>query len=238
MNKSEYIPAQGLTRRGKLSFLPIGIPLQLEIGDVSVKMNSVSVGYMADTCLIVKYPNTGGFGSISNKLFKGNKITVRYVDNGSVFGFQSELLGVATEPVRLLFLGYPELIARHSLRATKRVGCCLPADLLIDHLKQKDFAPEAFQGGVVEDISESGCNYRMIRDFPDVPLPTILVGDEVTLSLRLPGSENEVQLRGDVRRIERDARRVGVGIHFQQIGEDKKKEILDYISTVEKFLGE
>ena len=238
MSEGEQVPVNGFTKLDKSFFLPVGIPLQIEINDVSVKMNSMSVGYLSDTCLIIKYPNTGGFGSISNKLYKGNRITVRYISNGNVFGFQSDLIGVATEPVRLLFLEYPKSVARHSLRATKRVGCYLPADLVIDHMKSEDFLPEVFQGGIVEDISESGCNYRMIKDFPDTPFPAIEVGDAVALSLRLPGSEKEFQLLGDVRRVEKDLRKASVGIQFREVTDDKKRGIIDYISTVEKFLDE
>jgi hypothetical protein len=238
MGGEEHIPVHCFTSTGKPFSLPVGIPLQLEIGDVSVKMNSMSIGYVGDKCLIVKYPNTGGFGSISNKLFKGNKITVRYVNDGSVIGFQSDLLGVAVDPVRVLFLDYPKAIARHSLRAAKRIGCCLPADLVIDHMKSEDFIPETFRGGIVEDISELGCSYRMIRDFPNVPFPTVEVGDAVTLCLQLPGTDDEVWLPGDVRRIERGARKMGVGIKFREVSEDKKKGIRDYISTVERFLSD
>lgn len=237
MSGEEHIPVHYLTSLGKPFFLPVGIPLQLEITDVSVKMNSMSIGYIADKCLIIKYPNTGGFGPISNKLFKGNKITVRYINDGSVFGFQSDLLGVATDPVRVLFLGYPHLIARHSLRAAKRVGCCLPADLAIDHMKKEDFVSEAFNGGIVEDISELGCNYCMVRDFPDTPFPAVAVGDGVTLSLRLPGADEEVLLPGDVKRVDKDVRKVSVGIQFREISEEKKKGIRDYVCTVERLLG-
>ena len=238
MSEVEHLPVHGFTRLGRSFFLPVGTPLQIEINDVSVKMSSTAVGYVAETCLIIKHPSTGGFGPVSNKLFKGNKITVRYISNGSVFGFQSELLGVANDPVRLLFLRYPKLIARHSLRKSRRVGCYLPADLVINHVTEEAPVPETFRGGIVEDISELGCNYCMIKDFPDMPFPTIEVGETVTLSLLLPGTENEVQLRGSVRRIERDVRRIGVGIQFCDITEEMKRGIVEYISAVEKFVDE
>lgn len=236
MGGEERVPVHYFATEGKQFFLPAGIPLQLEINDVSVKMNSMSVGCMDDKCLIVKYPNTGGFGPVSNKLFKGNRVTVRYVNDGSVFGFQSDLLGVATDPVRVLFLGFPKMVACHSLRAARRVGCYLPADLHIDHMRDENFLPETFRGGIVEDISELGCNYCMVKGLTDFPLPAVAVGDPVTLSLQLPGIENEVQILGDVRRVDKDVRRVGVGIKFREIDEEKKKGIRDYIATLEKFL--
>ena len=78
-----------LSKPGKSFFFPVGLPLQIEISGVSLRMSSVSVGYLAGNWLIIKYPSTGTFGSIASKLFKGNKITVRYVNEGDVFGFQS-----------------------------------------------------------------------------------------------------------------------------------------------------
>ena len=122
MSSEMHVSACGSTRSDKPFLLPPGTPLQLEIQDVSVKMNSLSVGYVAEKCLIVKYPSTGGFGPVSNKLFKGNKITVRYINDGSVFGFQSELLGVVVDPIRLLFLGPPEKIAHHFSEPTRGSG--------------------------------------------------------------------------------------------------------------------
>ncbi len=238
MSSEKHVSACGSTRSDKPFLLPPGTPLQLEIQDVSVKMNSLSVGYVAEKCLIIKYPSTGGFGPVSNKLFKGNKITVRYVNDGSVFGFQSELLGVVVDPVRLLFLGPPERIAHHSLRASKRVGCYLPAHLVVDHPQKEGFASEGFQDGIVEDISESGCNYRMLRDLPEIPLPSVEVGDGVVLLLRLPGTEHDIHLQGDVRRVDKSPREIGVGIQFRVLTEEKKKKIVDYISTVRKFQEE
>ena len=91
MAEIEQIPLDDRTTGLGMSFFPpIGTPLQIEIQDVSVKMSSTAVGYVAKKCLIITYPNTGTFGSVSNKLFKGNKVTVRYMNGGNVFGFQTE----------------------------------------------------------------------------------------------------------------------------------------------------
>ena len=41
---------QDLRKSGKPFFFPVGTSLQVEIGGVSLKMGSVSVGYLADKC--------------------------------------------------------------------------------------------------------------------------------------------------------------------------------------------
>ena len=237
MAEIEQIPLDDRTTGLGMSFFPpIGTALQIEIQDVSVKMSSMAVGYVAKKCLIITYPNTGTFGSVSNKLFKGNKVTVRYMNGGNVFGFQTELAGVINDPVRLLFLEFPTRIARHTLRSCKRVGCYLPADLIIERLQQG--ASLRVFSGIVEDISESGCSFCMVEDPPNALFPEIEVGDAVELSLRLPGPENDLRLSGDVRRVQQDTRRISVGIQFRDVTNEKKKIIVDYVSVLAKFFEE
>ena len=223
-----------LRKTGRPFFFPVGLPIQIEIDGVSLKMGSVSVGYLADNCLIIRYPSTGAFGSIASRLFKGNKVTVRYITDGDVLGFQSELLGTINEPVRLLFVAYPTLIARRSLRSSKRVECYLPADLNIDRAKSGDIVRE----GIVTDISGTGCNLNMVKESPDQVLPDVRVNDPVILHLQLPGMESRIELSGRIRNIQRDSQKIRMGIQFDDIDEERKMRITEYISTLEKFSWE
>jgi c-di-GMP-binding flagellar brake protein YcgR len=221
-------------RSGRPFFFPVGLPVQIEISGVSIKMSSVSVGYLTDNCLIIKYPSTGAFGSIASRLFKGNKVTVRYISDGDVLGFQSELLATISEPVKLLFVAYPTLIARRSLRSSRRVECYLPADLNVERAKNGDIVRD----GIVTDISGMGCNLNMVKESPDRVLPDVRVNDSVVLHLQLPGMENRIDLSGNIRNIQRDSQKISMGIQFNDIDEEKKMRITDYISTLEKFSWE
>jgi c-di-GMP-binding flagellar brake protein YcgR len=196
-------------------------------------MNSVSVGCLPDTCLILKYPPTQY--SISSKLFKGNKVTVRYISGGDALAFQSDLLGVTDEPVRLLFITYPALIARHALRGSKRMACYLPADLAAEKPKESGIVEDCVFNGIIADISSTGCSFDMIRESPDQALPDLKVNDRAILHLQMPGMEDRIQFTGDVKRIQRDAKRIGMGIEFCDIHEDAKKRLLSYIAALEKF---
>lgn len=125
------ISVQEMLNVGKSFLVPLGTRLQVEIGGVDIKLESYCVGLIPDDAIIIKYPQTGNLGSISHKLFKGNKVTLRYIYGGSVFAFQSEVLGVTSEPFRLVFIAYPALIARHRLRKNSRVQCYLPAEMYV-----------------------------------------------------------------------------------------------------------
>jgi c-di-GMP-binding flagellar brake protein YcgR len=224
-----------LTKPGEALFLPVGLPLQIEIGGISIKMSSVFVGNLADNCLIIKYPSTGALGSITSKLFKGNKITVRYISNGDVCGFQSELLGTVSDPVRLLCITYPASIARHSLRSSRRVECYLPAELRIDS-SAKDL--DIVYDGIITDISSTGCNFNMVKiQLECMPLST-KVDDPILLGFQLPGMEKRIEVSGNVRNMQRDSRKTSMGIQFNEIDEKKKEKIIEFIYTLEKFSWE
>jgi c-di-GMP-binding flagellar brake protein YcgR len=217
---------------GHSFFFPIGTPLQIEIDGVTVRMGSISVGCLPDTCLIIKYPSTQY--SIASKLYKGNKVTVRYISGGNALAFQSDLLGVTNEPVRLLFITYPVFIAHQSLRSSKRLACYLPADAIplkggVETVEDQTY------GGIIADISSTGCSFNMIKETPDQVLPEVKVQDRVILHLQLPGIENRIRLAGEVKRTQRDSNRTGLGIEFVDLDEDAKAKILSYISALEKF---
>jgi c-di-GMP-binding flagellar brake protein YcgR len=228
----DQLPLYDLIKSGTALFLPVALPLQIEISGVSIRMSSVSVGNLPDSCLIIKYPSTGTSVSVASKLFKGSKITVRYISNGNVFGFQSELLGMISDPVRLLFISYPTFIARHSLRSDRRVECYLPADLRVD-TSVKDL--DIVRDGIITDISSAGCNFNMVR----VPLDSTLLGtgmnDPVVLRLQLPGMEGRIELSGNIRNMQRGSRKTSMGIQFNDVDEEKKMKIIEFISTLEKF---
>jgi c-di-GMP-binding flagellar brake protein YcgR len=230
----ELISLYDLRKSGKPFFFPAGLQIQVEISGVSIKMSSISVGYLADNYLIIKYPSTGAFGSIASKLFKGNKVTVRYISNGSVFGFQSELLGTTSVPARLLFIACPSVIARHNLRSNRRFECYLPADLNVDRVKGGDVVQE----GIITDISSTGCSFNMVKGSPEQSLPDVRLTDTIVLRSQLPGMENRIELSGNVKNMQRDSQGIRMGIMFNEIEEERKMRIIEYISTLEKFSWE
>ncbi len=231
----DHTTVHELSKSGKPFFFPAGTPMQVEINGVSLKMSSVSVGYLADNCLIIKYPSTGSFGSIASRLFKGNIVTVRYINDGDVLGFQSELLGTTNDPVRLLFIAYPAVIARRSLRSSRRIECYLPANLeLIDRAKGEDVV----QDGVITDISRTGCSFNMVKGSPERMLPDVRMNDPITLYLQFPGVEDKIDLRANVRNIQRDSQKMRMGMQFIDLDEKRKMSIMEYTATLEKFSWE
>jgi hypothetical protein len=233
MNGENEIPLQEILNVRESFVLPVGTPLQVEIEGVTVKMNSLSIGYVADDYLIVKHPVTGSIGSIASKLYPGNKITVRYVTGGDIFAFQSELIGATEAPVRLILVAYPTLIVRHSLRKDRRLDCHLSAEMWKNRTT-KDVIDDATHEGIIVDISRSGCSFDMRTDSSRVS-SEFSVNEAVTLGVRFPGTESKVELSTEVKRIKRDNQRTNVGLQFRDICEDGKNAVTGYILAMEKF---
>lgn len=204
-------------------FFPVGVPLNVEIEGVSIRMKSTSIGYLADSYLIIRYPLASM--SISGLLVKGKKITVRYIHGGSVFAFQSEMI-FAHEPTKALFISYPLRLAQHSLRSAKRIDCWLPATL------SRDAQTPPLGEGVIVDMSVSGCGFTASSDGT---LTRLEIGAGVSLQVKLPGTGDLMRLTATVRRIQQDHEKTLLGLHFDEMTEDLKTKFLELISTFERF---
>lgn len=235
MNDESQIPMQEMLNVGKSFLLPIGTRLQIEIGGIDIRLESFSVGLLHDDAIIIKYPHTGNLGSIGHKLFKGNKVTVRYIHGGNVFAFQSEVIGTTSDPFKLIFIAYPTLIARHRLRKNSRVQCYLPAELFLKNKNDADIIPDVGHTGIVSDLSIRGCCFDMIKNSSNQTLPHIKIDGLVAVQIQLPGIETKIELSGEVRRSMRDAKRMNIGIQFNEVEEDIKNRIADHILAIEQF---
>ncbi len=225
--------AYELGRLGRPFFFPVGIPLQIEIEGASLRMNSVSLGYSPGSYLIIKYPTAPI--SISTVLSKGKKITVRYVCDGNVFAFESELITVAYETVNALFISYPVRIASQGLRDTRRTPCYLRSKLI---QRNSDHAPETpLCEGVIVDISATGCAFtRAGGDPPINALAHLHIGDAIVVLLELPGTEGYSRILGHVKRMQRDTEQTSIGIKFEAMEETLKTQLVDFIGILEKFI--
>ncbi len=124
-----------LGKLGRPFFFPIGIPLHVETEGVSIRTKSTSIGYFSDKYLVIKYPIASV--STATMLKEGSRITVRYLDKGTVFAFQSDVIGIVSKP-DVLFISYPQRIEQHSLRSAGRVDCHLPCRIVSPNATPSD----------------------------------------------------------------------------------------------------
>lgn len=235
MNGENQIPMQEILNVGKSFILPVGSTLLIELDGITVTLNSLSIGFHRDNYIIIKHPYKENLGPITHKLFKGNKIKVRYLNGGNIFAFQSTIIGTTNDPFRLVFIEYPATIIRHSLRKDRRVECYIPAELFNGNYKDEGIVPDIDYSGVISDISLSGCSFNMIITPSSQSKPYVRINGSITLHIHLPGIENEIELFGEIKRMQRDSKKMNIGIQFLMVGDDIMNRINEYILAVEKF---
>jgi c-di-GMP-binding flagellar brake protein YcgR len=209
---------------GRRVSIELGTRLQFVIEGVSGNFKSHLIGMEPDRYLIIRAPLSTSYGSIRHKLFRGNKLVVRYLYKGTVFGFQSELIEDVYIPLKLLFLKYPQIIEEHNLRSAERVSCLLPV-----HTRFRDGGEEV--DGFITDLSEKGCCcvYKKVKERR---LPSVDIDDQLTVLCQFPKTNYEQVIPGSVKDIKSDKDHLSLGIMFTEIDLKLKSIIAQYITTV------
>ncbi len=206
----------------ELLLITVGTQLQIEIEGVSSRFKSTLIGMVFNKCLIMDAPFAN---TIKTKLFQGNKIVVRFMYEGTVFGFESELIKDISNPIKALFVSYPKIIARHELRSQKRIGSFLPSELMIKNKMHR---------GVILDINERGCRC-LIKASGGEKLPGITLEGDLVITFHLPGIEDKMAISGIVKNLQRDDQELHLGIKFDKIPHLVQNKISQYVSSVEAF---
>jgi c-di-GMP-binding flagellar brake protein YcgR len=218
--KSESIDFQ---ETGKPVAMEIGTQIEIMLEDPNLHAKSDVIGMEPGSYIIIKTPNIRN--TTLSQIYPGTDIIVQYLHQGTVFGFKSDLRGIVSVPAKVMFISYPKMIFRYDLRSQKRMECFLPSKLVINGEEQ---------AGVIRDISRDGCRC-VIKAARGGQFPHIEIEKIIMVHLQLPGVAREPKLQGKVKNIQCDVHEMTLGIQFHQVTAGAKKQIVDYISTVEPF---
>ena len=94
--------------------------------------------------LILRLPWVPGLRA---RLVVDTQVTVRFINDGVLCGFQSVILTHVAKPSLLLFVAYPETVEKLSLRQHRRVHCALPARIHSSRGDAKGLVGNLSQGG-------------------------------------------------------------------------------------------
>lgn len=206
--------------------IPLGTRLLIEPAGLGDRFKSMFIGMERNRFLIAKIPRVPGVGE---HLYVEKPVTVRYLHEGNVYGFETKILNVAMSPFRLLFLQYPYMLETLNLRNSQRLDCYLPATIKLG---------QDWYEGMILNISAGGCQLAM-ESKQGRKLPPVTADDQVMLEFKMFGTDQPIMIGGTARNVNLTGNnRLAMGVKFDDLSEYAEKIISDYLRSVAEYLKE
>ncbi|WP_250645520.1 flagellar brake protein [Salidesulfovibrio onnuriiensis] len=156
--------------------------------------------------------------------YKG-EIVIKYLHEGTVYGFRSNILNHITRPAPLLFFTYPDSLEKLDLRKASRTSCNIDAII---------FTMEgAGYDCLVLNVSETGCKVAVSVTARD-PLNTMEAGEDMMVTMQLGGA-GTVKLPVVVKNITKEKGNIHFGCMFLDINKEEQEQIAQYVDKIERL---
>lgn len=157
----------------------IGTRMSVESAHLSGRFWSTLIGYRKGSYVMLETPETKIPPGLSVAFSEQDVLTIRYVENGTVVGFRTPVLGRIRAPVMLIVAAYPHHVHTHALRQHPRLSCYLPCHGRIGE--------HVFTRAILRDVSVHGCQLRIpVENMPPEGKQKLLEG-EIEIELALLG---------------------------------------------------
>jgi c-di-GMP-binding flagellar brake protein YcgR len=177
-------------------------------------------GCKEDHYIILDYPNNAN--GVPLALKDQMPCIVRFLFQGKVYAFETEIIRTVRYPYPFVFIHYPQELDYINLRNSERYPIRIPAV----------FSEQAIEGSVegnpegrMLDLSERGCLLEAKRLFD---LDTLLF-----LAFNLPNEEMIMNLAAKVRRISRKEETYYLGLQFLVSEDPDIEKIRRYLAYLE-----
>jgi c-di-GMP-binding flagellar brake protein YcgR len=207
--------------------IDLGTKMLLEVQGVGAKLNSSFVGLVKNKFIITQMPVLVDFEKeqVLQHLYPENKTTVRYLNMGTVLGFQSQIIKYIMVPFPMLFLTYPKKVESLNLRKHKRIRCVFPALARFD-AKQLEV--------IIVDLSDGGCGLFLRSDQQD----TLKVDYDDIVKVQCPalghGPDNPMECI--VKRFTANGKGMELGLKFVDKESETLKQVRHFIGQVSNYM--
>lgn len=151
--------------------------------------------------LIIRLPSTPG---VRNQLLPRTVVEIRYLLEGAVSTFNTEIITHTVKPALLVFTTYPDRLSILEMRNHRRISCGL--NVLVN-------TPHGDASGIIADLSMGGC--RISLDLTGQSnLRSLAVGESIVLQVVLSSDGTLVSGTGIVRSVELSGGKLNAGISF------------------------
>jgi len=163
--------------------------------------------------------------AIRSSLSYRDEIIVKYLNEGTVYGFRSNILNHVTRPAPLVFFTYPNSIEKLDLRRASRFNCNIDGTIYTMEGKGYDC--------LVLNVSETGCMVAASANARD-PLNNVDVDDDMLVAMQL-GSLGTIKLPIAIKNISKEKGTVRFGSMFLDISDEERSLLIRYVEKIERL---
>lgn len=203
--------------------IEMGSNLLINIQGIEGRLKSHLIGLIPSEFIVIKAPI--GHSGIREKFFEGNKVTVRYIQHGQAYGFESDIITLVTKPKTMLIIDYPIRISTVSLRKAERYDCYIPCSLEIEG--------ESLSCTIM-DISLTGCRC-MVPELSAMTQKT-MEKDEISIRLKFesPSDNETIELPASIA-YNADYKSVSkVGVAFNDLDDEAQRRLVRITDFLER----
>jgi c-di-GMP-binding flagellar brake protein YcgR len=190
----------------------------------TLRYQSSLVGFKMGKYVIIDNPLVNG----EPVLNAGDTGIVRYLDDGTVYGFESVILSIITFPSCLAFMKFPASIEEKALRKSIRVNTMIAVKV---YLAKENIIPidkPRSREGIIVNLSDTGCLLSFSED--------LVSGNEMKLEMDLPNVGQMVIPKCVVRRVDKNKNGNMYGLEFMSLELSKKDTLTDFVSFCMSYL--
>lgn len=154
-----------------------------------------------------------------------DEIVIKYLHEGTVYGFRSNILNHITRPAPLIFFVYPDSIEKLDLRQASRFNCSIDGTVYTMEGKGYDC--------LILNVSETGCMVAASVNARD-PLNTIDVGQDMLVAMQL-GNLGTLKLPIAVKNVSKEKGTLRFGSMFLDINEEERELLVRYVEKIERL---
>lgn len=171
--------------------------------------------------IMFKLPSVPG---VRNLLLPRTVVEVRYLHEGSVHSFQSEVMSHVIKPSLLLFLEYPGRINIVEMRTHKRTTCSLPVMISSRH---------GDTHGIIGDISQGGCRITFNVQ-GKAALRQLCPGEKLVLQMALKPDGEPIVVNAAIKSLEALGNCMGAGALFEEHIPAFTQAVDEYLSLLQE----
>ena len=170
--------------------------------------------------MILRLPSVPG---LLNKLLPQIRIEIRYMQEGAVHSFVTELISYIVKPTLLLFTSYPDRMSIMDTRKHQRVMCALPILL---------HSNKGVGQGLISDLSLGGCRIGLELTGQSF-VRELELGEEVLLQTILSADGLPCGVKAIVRNLELIGTRMAAGLSFMENQSEFLLPLTKYVKMVQ-----